>query len=454
MLFFSGITMVIAGTFLIVYNAGLVLPLVARFGNRFGRILPAVKTAIAYPLTSRFKTGVTVAMIALIMFIASMLAAFSSNMTKEFNNNASKGGYDVRVEVNANNTMAGGLVSNLNAAQPAADTSKIESAAENRTADSSEVSIRDPRNPNPAWKHYTLIGGDASFFSGNHLSLQHRAAGYDSDQAVWQALDSGHDLAVIPSNSALGGGPGTIDDPLKLPSSYTKDGFQPFQLLVRDSGGKTVELTVIGQMKDSSLPFWPGIVMSDATLATLYPQADGQSFFVRLAAGVDAKAYSEAIESSMVSLSADSMDQVLSGTTARMRTFLSVFEGFLALGLIVGIAALGVTASRSVVERRQQIGMLRAIGYQRHMVELSFLFESGFIALTGIGLGLVLGLTLAWSLFTSGALGSAASDVTFSVPWAEVGAVTGFALVASLIMAWLPARAASRVPIAEALRYE
>ena len=36
----------------------------------------------------------------------------------------------------------------------------------------------------------------------------------------------------------------------------------------------------------------------------------------------------------------------------------------MALGLFVGIAALGVIAFRSVVERRQQIGMLRAIGYQ------------------------------------------------------------------------------------------
>jgi len=37
----------------------------------------------------------------------------------------------------------------------------------------------------------------------------------------------------------------------------------------------------------------------------------------------------------------------------------------MALGLIVGIAALGVIAFRSVVERRQEIGMMRAIGFQQ-----------------------------------------------------------------------------------------
>ena len=70
-------------------------------------------------------------------------------------------------------------------------------------------------------------------------------------------------------------------------------------------------------------------------------------------------------------------------------------KGFMALGLVVGIAALGVIATRSVVERRQQIGMLRAIGFKRRMVRASFLLESSFVALLGTVLGVVLGLLLA-----------------------------------------------------------
>ena len=57
------------------------------------------------------------------------------------------------------------------------------------------------------------------------------------------------------------------------------------------------------------------------------------------------------------------------------------------LGLIVGVAALGVISARAVVERRQQIGVLRAIGFRRGMVQLSFLLESSFIALTAIVVG-------------------------------------------------------------------
>jgi ABC-type lipoprotein release transport system permease subunit len=83
--------------------------------------------------------------------------------------------------------------------------------------------------------------------------------------------------------------------------------------------------------------------------------------------------------------------------------------------------------------------MLRAIGYQRNMVMLSFLMESGFIAISGIVLGLALGLTFAWSLFSGGAIGSNTSGISYTVPWAQVGAVTAFALIAFLFMTWLPA---------------
>ena len=73
-----------------------------------------------------------------------------------------------------------------------------------------------------------------------------------------------------------------------------------------------------------------------------------------------------AIESALATkgLQADSIRKLINDAAAQERAFTRMFQGFMALGLIVGIAALGVIAFRSVVERRQQIGMLRAIGYQ------------------------------------------------------------------------------------------
>lgn len=459
--FLSGLTMVVAGTFIVVYNADIILPLLGRFGSNFGRIMPAVKTAIAYPLTSRFRTGLTIGMIGLIMFVLSMEAAINSNISKTFATSDALGGYDIRVQYNDNN-LSNGLQQDLtaaNAALPAderIDASKIQAVGETRTVAGDEMSIRNPQATSQDWRHYILTGVDQGFVESNKLPLEHRAAGYTSDAQVWQALASGQGFAIIPDALTAGanGFGAPIDDALTLPGDYTFDDFQPFKLLVRGADGQTAELTVIGQTESSASSFWPGILVGQQTLLNAYPEAKSQEYFIHLAAGVDARDYAKQIEATLVATSADSLQKLIDDGQAISRAFLNLFEGFLALGLIVGIAALGVIAFRAVVERRQQIGMLRAIGYQRRMVMLSFLMESGFIAISGIVLGLALGLTFAWSLISSGNIGTDTTGIAFSVPWGTVGLVTAFALVASLLMTWLPARAASRVPIAEALRYE
>ena len=123
------------------------------------------------------------------------------------------------------------------------------------------------------------------------------------------------------------------------------------------------------------------------------------------------------------------------------------------LGLIVGIAALGVIAFRTVVERRQQIGMLRAIGYTRRLIGLSFFLESSFIALTGIAMGVLLGSALSYNLLTSPEFTEGA-EIDFQVPWLRLALIGGVAYGASALMTLIPARSASRVVPAEALRYE
>jgi ABC-type lipoprotein release transport system permease subunit len=60
---------------------------------------------------------------------------------------------------------------------------------------------------------------------------------------------------------------------------------------------------------------------------------------------------------------------------------------------------------------------------------------------------------IARNLFTSGQFGGGGA-IQFTIPWAEVLIVVGLAFVVSMFMTWWPARQASRVPVADALRYE
>jgi putative ABC transport system permease protein len=119
---------------------------------------------------------------------------------------------------------------------------------------------------------------------------------------------------------------------------------------------------------------------------------------------------------------------------------------------VVGVAALGVISTRAVVERRQQIGMLRALGFQRQMVSWVFLIESSFVALLGIGLGIGLALIPASQMVNDMAVDI--PGLTFQVPWNEILIVFGLAYTMTLLTTWLPAVQASRVRPAEALRYE
>jgi putative ABC transport system permease protein len=122
------------------------------------------------------------------------------------------------------------------------------------------------------------------------------------------------------------------------------------------------------------------------------------------------------------------------------------------LGLLVCIIALGVIAFRSVVERRQQIGMLRAIGYQRGAIGLTFVMESAFVALMGILSGMTGGVIISRNLFATGQF--AGEGVDFMIPWTEILVFTVVAFVVSLAMTWWPSRSAASVPVADALRYE
>jgi putative ABC transport system permease protein len=129
-----------------------------------------------------------------------------------------------------------------------------------------------------------------------------------------------------------------------------------------------------------------------------------------------------------------------------------LLRGFMGLGLVVGIAALGVIAARSVVERRQQIGMMRALGFQKEQVRLVFLIESSFIALLGLGAGVALGFAFSGTLIDN--IREGFPGMEYRVPWSALLLVMVAGYAASLLTTFLLARQASKVYPTKALRYE
>ena len=124
------------------------------------------------------------------------------------------------------------------------------------------------------------------------------------------------------------------------------------------------------------------------------------------------------------------------------------------LGLLVGVAALGVISARAVVERRQQIGVMRAIGFRTRMVQAAFLLESSFIALTSIVVGTALGLLLAWNIIRDTRSQPSWENLELVVPWLNLGVIFLVVYAVALAATLAPALRASRIRPAEALRYQ
>ena len=181
--FLSGIVMVACGTFLIVYNADILLPPIATLGARFGRIVPAVKTAVAYPLMARMRTGMTIMMIGLITFSLVMFSTVNDNFDNIFLSDDAKGGFDTIVFVNSNN-RTDDFVGVLE--ERGVDTSPIVAVSEQRIAWAGETEIfvdaanpDDPSAPGRHRGHLLRHGPDAAFFANNEIELKRRAAGYE-----------------------------------------------------------------------------------------------------------------------------------------------------------------------------------------------------------------------------------------------------------------------------------
>ena len=145
-------------------------------------------------------------------------------------------------------------------------------------------------------------------------------------------------------------------------------------------------------------------------------------------------------------------DQELRTSVAQNEQFSLLFQGFMGLGLVVGVAALGVLSLRAVNERRMQIAIMRAIGYRARMIRIQFMMESIFITVIGTGLGLGLGALISWSFLDD--ISGSNQGLAFNIPWMSILVVVGITVAAALITTYVPARQASQVFPAEALRYE
>lgn len=450
--FVSGIMLVASATVMIIWNAGLVTRVVAALGQLTGRWLPVVRTAIAYPLANRGRTGMTIAMFSLVVFSLVMIAAINSNLLALLTGDNAGGSWDVQAVQAPTNPIDD---IQLTLEEQGINGDLVAASGRVSVVSLSRAQVRNAGDEN--WGNYPLNGVAPDFVEESTIPLQTRAVGYESDEAVWQAIEQNPDLAVIDSFALPTSGINVGNIPFQLEGvTQTDETMEPASIEIRDPAtGMTRTVDVIGVI-DSGVYLFFGLYMQEGGVLDQFGTPDQITFYLRLQPGMDAEAAADEIEAGLITygIQTDSVEHLIDQQIGQSRSFTQLFQGFMGLGLIVGIAALGVVAFRSVVERRQEIGILRAIGYRQSMVAATFLLESLIVTLLGVGTGALLGTILAYNLMTSDYFLGGTSGVDFIMPWGTILIFLIISVIAALLMAYIPAHRAARVPAAEALRYE
>jgi putative ABC transport system permease protein len=106
MFFISGMMMVLGAVWVISYNLSILFRLLTTISGPLKGITPALKTAIAYPMNNRFRTGLTLAMFSLVIFTMIFMSVVIGATTGALRDvEAFSGGYDVWGTVSYNNPI-------------------------------------------------------------------------------------------------------------------------------------------------------------------------------------------------------------------------------------------------------------------------------------------------------------------------------------------------------------
>jgi putative ABC transport system permease protein len=432
-----------AAVVLVSMNQDVLLRPLQAMVDRPGETGLAARLAIAYPTARRFRTGATLAMYAIVTLVIVLLIQISAIVDAGVSDAVTKaaGTSTLRVDFSRSAPLP----------DPAADLTRAGGGAVTAvtpmltaTADGADPLGRAAR-PLPV----LAIGVPAGFAAGAP-EIRDRLSTVDTSADAWRLVERDPRYVLLDAFYGATGGPqgkgiaaGTV-----LPLTDTRT-------------GKVTRFVVAGLIADATAFYgvdpgeqrWPVVMGTAAARAAFGSAAAATTAFVRTAPGADLAALRTGLQGDLLAngvVVTDLRARVEAAYTANRQLF-RLMQGYLALGLLVGITGLGVIMIRAVRERRRTIGVLRALGVRASTVRRSFLAESTVIAVEGVAIGTFLGVLTTWVLYTnSPAFGTI--TVAFPIAWAAIGVTVGATLAASLLVTAAPARRAARIRPAVAVR--
>ncbi|WP_327156021.1 ABC transporter permease [Streptomyces tubercidicus] len=230
-------------------------------------------------------------------------------------------------------------------------------------------------------------------------------------------------------------------------------GWQPgSRIPVTFEDGTKDTLTVSGVYQADDM--FNGVILDDATLAPHQKQTTDQRVLLKTRDGA-----TEATKDSLVTALgknpaitiADKQD-ISDSESERLTLMLNMLYGLLAMAVIVAVLGVINTLAMSVFERAPEIGMLRAIGLDRHGVKRMVRLESLVISLFGGVLGIGLGVFFGWAAGELIAVDF--KNYELVLPWGRMGLFFALAALVGVLAALWPARRAAKLNMLAAIKAE
>ncbi len=211
--------------------------------------------------------------------------------------------------------------------------------------------------------------------------------------------------------------------------------------------GETIYYRVVGFLANTILQ--GSLIMSERDFVNAFPDSGGYQYFL-IHDGVGAEKSAASANVALLEdrlgdqgFDARSAPKLLENFMAVQNTYLSTFQSLGALGLLLGTFGLAAVQIRSVLERKKELGLMRAVGFARGKLSRLVLLENAWLLMMGLGVGITAALFTTVPHWFVG---------TASVPWLALTVMFTGIVAVGLIAGWLASRMISKMPLLESLR--
>ncbi len=404
----------------------------------------AFKLAMAEISQNKRRTGMTIAMYAIVIFVISLMTIVPYSQVIEVQNGRQTifQGYDA----------VGLPLTGKNISVTPEQLSKMKYVSYYATA--SMFSVRYAVNRIAEKQVYQMVDTTKKMLLGSAFKISSAIPQIKDLKSLWEYLNAHPGTVAVYGLSRIKVGD-TVGVALEknFTFNFSNGASQGMEFLLSGPLKHSKSFKVVAVFKNVGLTAFPmGFYTTAKTIDEAFGNVSGTHFILVKLAGKTEKEKEANFEKFLAFLKSRFAvglfsKQLLDVFANMILSFVNIINSFLYFGLSVGIVGLAILILKTLHERRRTIGILKALGFTKSKVFASFFIETNFVVILGILSGFVAG----W--ITSSMIYSSLNMGEMFMPWLQLLALAVVFYAISVFATFLPIKRAAKLPPAEVLRY-